>query len=285
MCKPSLTFCRRSKQCWRIGIALLFVVLASSSHAADRASVEDVTFTANCDNSTQKYLLVYPAKFKNDELHHVLILLHGHGSDRRQITDDTVNEFRAGRDAAAVRKMLVVSPDYRARTSWMGPKAEADLLQILGALKSRFRIGKVIVSGASMGGSSALTFAAMHPELVDGVVSMNGTANHIEYESFQDAIKKSFGGAKADIPLEYKNRSAEYWPERFTMPIGITASGQDKTVPAASVLRLADAIKKLQPNNALLIYRESAGHNTSYEDSKAAFEFVLGKAIQASAAP
>jgi pimeloyl-ACP methyl ester carboxylesterase len=212
-------------------------------------------------------------------------LLHGHGADRRQITDDTVNEFRAGRDAAAARKMLVVSPDYRARTSWMGPKAEADLLQIIDALKSRFRIGNVIVSGASMGGSSALTFAAMHPELVDGVVSMNGTANHIEYENFQDAIQKSFGGAKADIPLEYKNRSAEYWPERFTMPVGITASGQDKTVPAASVLRLADAIKKLQPNNILLNYRESAGHNTSYEDSKAAFEFVLGKAIQASAAP
>jgi pimeloyl-ACP methyl ester carboxylesterase len=263
---------------------LLFVALTASSHAA-APSVEDITFTAHCDNSTQKYLLVYPPEFKANELHHVLILLHGHGSDRRQITDDKVNEFRAGRDVAAARNMLIVSPDYRARTSWMGPKAEADLSQIIDDLKARFRIGKVIVGGASMGGSSALTFAAMHPKLVDGIVSMNGTANHIEYENFQDAIQKSFGGTKTDIPLEYKNRSAEYWPERFTMPIGITASGQDEAVPAASVLRLAGAIKKLQPDNVLLIYRELAGHSTSYEDSKNAFEFVLGKAIQTTAEP
>jgi alpha-beta hydrolase superfamily lysophospholipase len=77
--------------------------------------------------------------------------------------------------------------------------------------------------------------------------------------------------------MEYKNRSAEYWPERFTMPISITASGKDTTVPAASVLRLANVIKKLKPRQVLLIYREEAGHNTNYEDSKAAFEFVLKK--------
>jgi pimeloyl-ACP methyl ester carboxylesterase len=131
-----------------------------------------------------------------------------------------------------------------------------------------------------MGGSSALTFAAMHPELVDGVVSMNGTANHIEYENFQDAIKKSFGGSKADVPLEYKKRSAEYWPERFTMPLAITAGGKDNVVPPASVLRLAEAVKKLQPGKVLLVHREDGGHNTNYEDSKAVFDFVLNKVIQ-----
>ena len=61
------------------------------------------------------------------------------------------------------------------------------------------------------------------------------------------------------------------------MPICITASGKDKTVPAASVLRLANVIKKLQPHKVLLIYREEAGHNTNYKDSKAAFEFVFEK--------
>ena len=60
-----------------------------------------------------------------------------------------------------------------------------------------------------------MTFAAIHPERVDGVASMNGTANHLEYENFQDAIAESFGGTKAKIPREYKKRSAEYWPERL----------------------------------------------------------------------
>ena len=68
------------------------------------------------------------------------------------------------------------------------------------------------------------------------------------------------------------------------MPVAITASGKDTTVPPASVLRLANTIKRLQPDNVLLIYREEAGHNTNYEDSKAAFEFVLDKAIARPAA-
>ena len=113
----------------------------------DSTSPEDVVFTARSDNSVQKYLVIYPKAFRADEPHHLLILLHGHGSDRWQAVDDSVNEFRAGRDSANARKMLVVSPDYRARTSWMGPKADADLLQIIDELKGRFRIGKTILAG------------------------------------------------------------------------------------------------------------------------------------------
>jgi predicted esterase len=66
------------------------------------------------------------------------------------------------------------------------------------------------------------------------------------------------------------------------MPVAITAGGQDTVVPAASVFRLAEAIKKLRPGNLLLVHREEGGHSTNYEDSKAAFDFVLGKVIRTS---
>ena len=49
-------------------------------------------------------------------------------------------------------------------------------------------------------------------------------SSRLDFDNFQDAIAESFGGRKSEIPLEYKNRSAEYWPERLTMPVGITAS-------------------------------------------------------------
>ena len=161
----------------------------------------------------------------------------------------------SGTDAAAARGMIFVSPDYRAKTSWMGPKAEADLLQILDKLKAEYRIGKTVLCGGSMGGSSALTFAARHPRLVDGVVAMNGTANHLEYGNFQEAIAESYGGPKTKIPAEYKKRSAEYWPERFTMPVGITTGGRDQSVPPSSVLRLAEVLKKIG-RKVLVIHRE-----------------------------
>jgi len=48
------------------------------------------------------------------------------------------------------------------------------------------------------------TFSALHPELIDGVVAMNGMANHFEYGKFQEAIAELFGGRKQLIPQEYK---------------------------------------------------------------------------------
>lgn len=246
--------------------------------AADAPRVEDVAFTAKCDGSTQHYVLIFPANFHADQTYPLLAALHGHGSDRWQFVRDNRDECRAARDTAAAHNMLYVSPDYRAKTSWMGPQAEADLLQILDELKARYHIGKVVVSGGSMGGTSALTFAALHPDRVDGVVALNGAANHLEYENFQDAIRASFGGAKAEIPAEYKRRSAEYWPERLRMPLAVTLGGQDHVVPPDSVRRLVGVVQKLQPA-VLLIERATGGHSTNYDDSRAAYEFVLGKAL------
>jgi pimeloyl-ACP methyl ester carboxylesterase len=62
----------------------------------------------------------------------------------------------------------------------------------------------------------------------------------------QDAIAASFGGTQRELPLEYKKRSAEYWPEVLTMPIAITAGGQDTLVPPQSVLRLANVLHSLR---------------------------------------
>jgi len=261
---------------WITTALCVSVHVATAARAAEPRT-EDVTFTAKCDKTAQHYVVVYPDGFKPGEPHHLLIALHGHGSDRWQFVRGAFDEAKAARDVAAAHRMLFVSPDYRKSTSWMGPKAEADLLQIIDDLRARYRIGKVIVCGASMGGSSCLTFAAMHPDRTDGVASMNGTANHLEYEKFQDAIAESFGGTKAQIPREYKKRSAEYWPERLTMPVGIAVGGKDDVVPPASVIRLAGILKKLQPN-VLLIVREAGGHTTSYADGKEILEFVLRKA-------
>jgi pimeloyl-ACP methyl ester carboxylesterase len=264
---------------WTTRSALALFVLAAPALLAAEPRVEDVAMVAGCDRSTQRYVIVYPQDFQPGRTSDVLVALHGHGSDRWQYVRDPRDECRSARDAAAAHRMLFVSPDYRARTSWMGPKAEGDMLQILAELKGRFKIGKVIFCGGSMGGSSVLTFAALHPELVDGVVSMNGTANHLEYENFQDSIRDSFGGTKAQVPLEYKRRSAEYWPERLLMPIGITLGGKDNLVPPGSVLRLAAVLKKLQPD-VLLVYREATGHSTNYADGRTVLDFVIEKATR-----
>lgn len=266
-----------------MGRILLIAVLlfsAQSSPAEEPLPAEDIAFTSRYDGTEQRYVVIKPKGFDPSGRNHVLVALHGHGSDRWQFVKDARGECRAARDAAAQHGFLFISPDYRARTSWMGPAATADVQQILQDHRRDHPHAKIIVSGGSMGGTSAVAFAVMHPELVDGVVSLNGTANMLEYDQFSDAIAASYGGTKAEKPEVYRQRSAELHAEKLTMPIAFTTGGQDQLVPPDSTLRL---VRLLEERRAMvhLIHRPDGGHATNYEDSRATFEFVFAQVMKA----
>ncbi|MDZ4287979.1 MAG: alpha/beta fold hydrolase, partial [Prosthecobacter sp.] len=255
----------------------IFTCLFFFVTAAWAAEPIDIAFQSKLDGSEQRYVELMPAGFDAAKAHDVVLMFHGHGSDRWQFINDARAECRGVRDVAGRFGLIAVAPDYRAKTSWMGPKAEADVLQIIAELKQRHKIGRVFLAGGSMGGTAVLTFAALHPDLVAGVCSLNGMANLIEYEKFQDAISASYGGGKKAVPEEYRKRSAELWPERFTMPVAFTTGGKDEVVPAQSVLRLAGKLQEAG-RKVLSIHRENGGHSTNYEDTCAAMEFVLREA-------
>ena len=234
----------------------------------------DVAFTATSDQSEQRYVQILPDGFDPAQPHDVLICLHGHGSDRWQYVNEARGEARAARDAAAQNQMIFVSPDYRAKTSWMGPAAEADTLQLIADLKKQYKVKRLILSGGSMGASSSLSFTALHPELIDGVIALNGLADHVAYANFQDAIAASFGGAKTAVPDEYRKRSAVNFPERFSMPLAVTGGGKDTVVPPESVLKLA---REAQARNPFvrIDFQPERGHETDYDASLAAYQFVI----------
>jgi pimeloyl-ACP methyl ester carboxylesterase len=263
-------------------LALTFSLAALAAAAQESTptlgAAVDVAFVASLDETTQYYMEMLPPAFDPKAEHHVLIALHGHGSDRHQYVTEPRGECGAARAAAAAYGMVFISPDYRAKTSWMGPAAEADLVQIIADLRRKYTVGKVFLVGGSMGGSSVLTFAALHPDLIAGVSSQNGTANHLEYTHFQEAIQASFGGTKAQIPEEYKRRSAEYWPERFTMPVAMTVGGKDTSVPPDSVRRLANVLQEMG-RCVLLLDRPEVGHSTDAADTRAALDFVICRAL------
>jgi pimeloyl-ACP methyl ester carboxylesterase len=245
----------------------------------------ELSFKAQLDGAEQHYLMRLPPGFTESTPHDFLIALHGHGSDRHQYASNAREECRAARDMAAKHGMVLVCPDYRG-ASWMGPAAEADMVQLIGELKQEHKIRKIIMAGASMGGTSVLIFTALHPELIDGVVSENGIASMMEYDNdfagISDAIKKSYGGGTNETlaqfrrrsPAEFRKRSPVFVPERFTMPVAITVGQKDTVVPPKTTIELAEAIQKTNPD-VLIISRPDTAHLTSYADTVTALEFVI----------
>ncbi len=256
---------------------LLFTLVLLASLAALHAEPKDIAFKSSLDATEQRYVELLPESFEPMMAHDVLIAFHGHGSDRWQFIKDSRGECKGLRDVAETFGLIFVSPDYRAKTSWMGPAAEADVLQIISGLKTRHHVNRVFIAGGSMGGTAVLTFAALHPDLVAGVCSLNGMANLVDYEKFQDARTTSYGGSKLEKPDEYQKRSAELWPEKFTMPVAFTTGGKDEVVPPASVLRLAEKLQQAK-RKVLSIHREAVEHSTTYADTVTAMEFVLNEA-------
>lgn len=246
--------------------------------------MEEVQFRADFDGSVQHYVLIHPPRRPSAgdqealsvQPDTALITLHGHGSDRWQFVKSTRGECAGSRKVSVEHGLLMVSPDYRAKTSWMGPAAEADLVQIIHQLRREHGISRILLSGGSMGGTGALTFAARHPALIDGVVSLNGTANLVEYPNFSEAIARSYGGTRAEVPEQYRRRSAEFFPWRFRTPLAATTGGQDRSVPPESVHRLIDQVR-LRNSDVLLIHRPEGGHSTSAADTRQALEFVLAR--------
>lgn len=104
--------------------AMLAIVLTSPGD--ERFRTEDVSFTSDYDGTTQRYVRMLPKGFRPETKHHVLIALHGHGSDRWQFASGTTPTGVATRNAAAERGMILILPDYRAGRFQKGDTIRTD---------------------------------------------------------------------------------------------------------------------------------------------------------------
>lgn len=236
--------------------AILILTCLAPCLAADTAEPgkpREVTFTAALDGSTQRYVEMLPKEYKPGETYHLLLVLHGAGGDGWEYFRHPNPQCKATRDLAAAHQIVMVGPDYRGGGSWMNAAAEADVVQIIREVRARYKIGKVIVAGASMGGASSLTFTALHPDLVDGLVSQCG---RIDLE-------------------ELNKRGMKALPEKvFSMPTALWTGGKDTAVPPQSVMRLAEKLKESNPK-LLHLHRPNWGHTPNYEDTIEVHEFVF----------
>ncbi len=223
------------------------------------SGIEQVSFTSSFDESLQSFLIkdFRPPGYADAPL--LAIWLHGAASHQEQGMTAGIYEDAFGRLARALqrRSAIYVCPEYRGG-SWMGPAAEEDLLQIIALCQKDSEPGKVLLIGGSMGGTSALIFAARHPRLVDGVIALCPATEVAEmFDSFPEQFLQSYGGGPAERPTCYRERSARlHVAELATLPLVLVHGTADAVIPVEHSRKLIEALRE---RNAPVLYLEMEG--------------------------
>lgn len=182
------------------------------------------------------------------------VVLHGHGSGGDQLL--TRPDIRDGwLPALRSAGLGIFSPNLRGN-AWMSPAAAEDLSGLMTWLRSQYPIGKMFLCGGSMGGTSALIYAVLYPDQLDGVMALCPAAELPGYwrwameragripvlGEIASAIESNYGATPDQSPELYASHSAWSQRQRLTMPLALAHGTGDVIIPFEPTRRLAEAL-------------------------------------------
>lgn len=249
------------------------------------AGVQRLEYRSSADKAQDWAMLLPPAGAS----HTWAIYLHGHGSGGEQLFSRP--DVRDG-VLAAVRKQGwgAVGPNLRGN-AWMSPAAADDLHALIQLLRTRFNAERIVLIGASMGGSGVLAYTAVHPEDPAAVIALCPAADIGGFhgwcrgrksdaaappvlQELADAIESAYGGppsARGDV---YAAHSAlAHARQSFTMPMFVSHGSVDAVISVEQARRLAEILR----DRPTFQYHElsNAGHEGPIGDMPAAMKFIL----------
>lgn len=181
-----------------------------------------------------------------------VVHLHGHGSagdqifTRQDIRDLWLPHYRE-------LGLGVLSPNLRGN-AWMCPRAAEDLHDLLQWTREEFGAKRFFLVSGSMGGTSNLIYAALHPEDITAVSARCPATDMTSYyrwlarnpgdtrDEILSAITETYGGSPRETPAPYAAHSAVANAARLTMPILIIHGDADALIPVEQSRQLVEAM-------------------------------------------
>ena len=224
-------------------------------------TTREETFVSPRDKSRQTYLLAEFGDGARSAGPLLVLYLHGALSNQQQGMTPEIYHDAFGRLAnwMSERDVIYICPEYRGN-SWMGPAAEDDVREIFRAARERYRPRKTLLIGGSMGGTSALIFAARNPDSVDGVLAFCPATDMAAMSSrFPEHFSESYGGTPDQIPEVYRERSVRYHIASLTpYRLAIIHGAADEIMPVENIHQL---VAGLRAANSPVRYQEIEGGN------------------------
>ena len=180
-----------------------------------------------------------------------IVFIHGHGSTADQIY--TWPELRDTWLPAIKKQGAGIVSVYLRGNAWMSPAAACDLHDVLAYLREHYPVRTFVFLSGSMGGTSNLIYAALHPEDVAAVVALGAAVDLTKYYTWcreqpgpavlteiADAISRSYGGEPQEIPHIYNHHSALIHSDKLTMPVFFVHGQADAIMPFDQARLLRD---------------------------------------------
>lgn len=181
-----------------------------------------------------------------------IVVIHGHGSHgdqlftRKDVRDTCVPVFR-GSGAG------ILSANLR-DNAWMGPAAVHDLHDLMNHLRTAHGMRQTIFCSGSMGGTSHLIYAQLHPNDVNALFVLCPATDLGAYYRWctaqkvpilgeiAEAISQSYGGSPDAEPELYQRHSVLANAENLTMPLILIHGGGDEIIPVEHARALAEKL-------------------------------------------
>ncbi|MFW5798149.1 MAG: alpha/beta hydrolase family protein [Planctomycetota bacterium] len=246
------------------------------------AELQRVDYTSCCDGLHDWALVRRPASGTAP----MVVVLHGHGSGGDQLW--VRQDLREKRWPFFEQSDFgIVSPNLRGN-AWMGPAAAADLSGLVAVMLEHWGARPVILDGGSMGGTGALIFSVLYPEVVSAVVALCPATELAFYHRWcrdephekavvgeiADAIEAAYGGTPDDQPELYHRHSALGRAYRLSMPVYLAHGTEDDVIPFEQSAMVADALHR--DGIATLAPVPEGGHDAALELMPAGLAWVRG---------
>jgi pimeloyl-ACP methyl ester carboxylesterase len=142
------------------------------------------------------------------------------------------------------RGLGVLTPNLR-DNAWMGPAAATDLKELLAGLRRDFGAERFILASGSMGGTSNLIYAVLHPKDVAGLVALCPATDLTSYYGWCRAHNTGVIREIADASSLYARHSTLHNAHRLKMPVYVSHGTADALIPVAQSRLLAGALAEL----------------------------------------
>jgi dienelactone hydrolase len=214
------------------------------------------TFVSQVDGQQDTFGMLLPAYTAANKEYVLVVYLHGMGSNYLEpffypqalpLADAIVNSRPA---------TVFMSLSYRGDASWGNDLALADITQNIRQACQEYPVKQIVLMGTSMGGCTALNYAACAPgdiqEKISGVVSVESAGDLTAlykatgHPSLQPAMIRAFGGTPEQIPQIYQAKSflnnIDSLPKR--VQVAVVSARQDDIVPPVLQKQIVDELSK-----------------------------------------